>query len=305
MKPRESPCQNVGRKKKKARNTIGWLSNVLTPLPQVDTPTPGGTPAEKPKPKGPIKYPIDDLDVTISERERKAGKAVVRPTFERDVPFGPAFEPFLMSWAFTQSFGYVTSSSMCRRIVSCVFSAVLKLSTFTLDEFEMAIRHSLADVPCTLITEINISLMAVAKERNPVKFIALDSLDFYDSQDREGEVPFAELTKAARSLGDRRASGMDTPVNKEFKSGWEEGLTIFIRDVSENAFRSFHCIRRLSFSITARNRRQPSQPSPNPTIPPLHFRQRYFGSIVILGYCTDDFRASDAIRALSPPSFRG
>ncbi|KAF8342653.1 ATP-utilizing chromatin assembly and remodelling N-terminal-domain-containing protein [Cantharellus anzutake] len=178
-----------------------------------DTATPSGAPAEKPKPKGPIKYPIEDLDVTISERERKAGKAVVRPAFDRDVPFGSDFEPFLMSWAFMQSFG-----------------AVLKLSTFTLDEYEMAVRHNLPDVQCALITEIHLCLLTVAKERSPIKFIALDSLNFYDSQDREGEVPFADLTKAAKSVGDRRASGWETPIGRESKSGWEEGLTIFIRD---------------------------------------------------------------------------
>src|SRR5260370_19799093 len=115
----------------------------------------------------------------------------------------------------------------------------------------MAIRQSLKGVPCILITGINLSLMAVAKERNPVKFIALDSLDFYDSQDRGGEVPFAELTKAARSLGDRRASGMDTPVNRESRSSWEEGLTIFIRDVSRSVFLLPLFIRHLSLYITA------------------------------------------------------
>lgn len=61
----------------------------------------------KPKPKGPIKYPIDDLDVIISDREKKAGKQVVRPHLDRDLPFGELFEPFLMAWAFFQSFSYV------------------------------------------------------------------------------------------------------------------------------------------------------------------------------------------------------
>jgi hypothetical protein len=61
----------------------------------------------KPKPKGPVKYPIDDLDVVITDREKKAGKQVARPPLDRDLPFEDHFEPFLMAWAFFQSFGYV------------------------------------------------------------------------------------------------------------------------------------------------------------------------------------------------------
>lgn len=73
---------------------------------ETQTPTPA-FPDAKPKPRGPIKYPIDDLDVVITDREKKSGKQVTRPQIDRDVPFGKDFEPFLMSWAFFQSFGSV------------------------------------------------------------------------------------------------------------------------------------------------------------------------------------------------------
>ncbi|KAF9512921.1 hypothetical protein BS47DRAFT_1329990 [Hydnum rufescens UP504] len=179
-----------------------------------DSPAGSGPVVDKPKPKGPIKYPIDDLDVMITDRERKGGKQTLRPPLERDVPFGSDFESSLMSWCFMQSFG-----------------AVLKISSFTLDEYECAIRHSLPDVPCTLIAEVNSCLMSVAKERSPVKMIALDSLNFYDAVDPPGEVPLAELQKAAKALGDKRSSGWDSPAARENgRVGWEDGLAIFIRD---------------------------------------------------------------------------
>ena len=73
---------------------------------EAHTPTPT-LPDAKPKPRGPVKYPIDDLDVAITDREKKTGKKVTRPRIDRDVPFGRSFEPFLMTWAFFQSFGWV------------------------------------------------------------------------------------------------------------------------------------------------------------------------------------------------------
>lgn len=75
---------------------------------ETHTPSPA-LPDTKPKPKGPIKYPIDDLDVVITDREKKAGKHVMRPQMDRKVPFGEQFESFLMSWAFFQSFGFVAA----------------------------------------------------------------------------------------------------------------------------------------------------------------------------------------------------
>lgn len=86
--------------------------------------TPNPTTDAKPKPKGPIKYPIDDLDVVITDREKKAGKQLTRPKLNRDVPFGKSFEPFLMSWAFFQSFGYVLSASFVGHIVNPLHNLV-------------------------------------------------------------------------------------------------------------------------------------------------------------------------------------
>ena len=64
--------------------------------------------AEKKK-KKPIRYPTEDLDVTLSEKEKKAGMKVRRPIPSRSaLPFNDqegTFESFLMTWNFLVVYG--------------------------------------------------------------------------------------------------------------------------------------------------------------------------------------------------------
>jgi len=64
--------------------------------------------AEKKK-KKPIRYPTEDLDVTLSEKEKKAGMKVRRPIPSRSaLPFNDqegCFESFLMTWNFLVVYG--------------------------------------------------------------------------------------------------------------------------------------------------------------------------------------------------------
>lgn len=64
--------------------------------------------AEKKK-KKPIRYPTEDLDVTLSEKEKKAGMKVRRPVPSRSaLPFNDregSFESFLMAWNFLVVYG--------------------------------------------------------------------------------------------------------------------------------------------------------------------------------------------------------
>ena len=64
--------------------------------------------AEKKK-KKPIRYPTEDLDVTLSEKERKNGMKVRRPVPSRSaLPFNDrkgSFESFLMAWNFLIVYG--------------------------------------------------------------------------------------------------------------------------------------------------------------------------------------------------------
>jgi len=64
--------------------------------------------AEKKK-KKPIRYPTEDLDVRLSDKEKKAGMRVQRPIASRSsIPFQAdqgTFESFLMVWNFLVVYG--------------------------------------------------------------------------------------------------------------------------------------------------------------------------------------------------------
>ncbi|KAI6136757.1 chromatin remodeling complex protein [Pisolithus sp. B1] len=101
--------------------------------------------AEKKK-KKPIRYPTEDLDIQISEKDKKIGARVQKPVPSRTLlPFAEdpvAFESFLMAWNFL-----------------VVYGQPLHLSAFTMDEFEHALRHSAAETPCVMLGEIHSTLI--------------------------------------------------------------------------------------------------------------------------------------------------
>jgi bromodomain adjacent to zinc finger domain protein 1A len=67
--------------------------------------------ANEKKKKKPIRYPTEDLDVRLSDKEKKAGMRVQRPVPHRDaLPFNDdrgTFEAFLMTWNFLIVYGWV------------------------------------------------------------------------------------------------------------------------------------------------------------------------------------------------------
>lgn len=62
--------------------------------------------------KSVARWPIEDLDVVLTEKEKQGGKPVVRPLPHRiaDFPAPDYFEPFLMSWNFVTTYGFVLLS---------------------------------------------------------------------------------------------------------------------------------------------------------------------------------------------------
>lgn len=62
------------------------------------------------KKKKPIRYPTEDLDVRLAEKEKKTGIKVMKPVPSRILlPFGEdrsTFESFLMAWNFLVVYGY-------------------------------------------------------------------------------------------------------------------------------------------------------------------------------------------------------
>jgi hypothetical protein len=55
------------------------------------------------------RWPIEDLEVVLTEKEKASGKPIVRPTPHRTAEFAApeVFEAFLMAWNFVTTYGYV------------------------------------------------------------------------------------------------------------------------------------------------------------------------------------------------------
>ncbi|KAF8271339.1 chromatin remodeling complex protein [Lactarius quietus] len=172
--------------------------------------------AEKKK-KKPIRYPTEDLDVMLSEKERKNGMKVRRPVPSRSaLPFNDrkgSFESFLMAWNFL-----------------IVYGQPLHLSTFTLDELEHAIRHTLSDPPCQLIAEVHSGLIYNLRTVTFQRHSAVVSL-MNASEDDDGVdlgVTVKDLTTAMADVGNNWER---TPLrHSEGREGWEESLVGCIKD---------------------------------------------------------------------------
>ncbi|KAH9175409.1 chromatin remodeling complex protein [Lactarius sanguifluus] len=173
--------------------------------------------AEKKK-KKPIRYPTEDLDVMLSEKERKNGMKVRRPVPSRSaLPFNDregSFESFLMTWNFL-----------------IVYGQPLHLSTFTLDEFEHAIRHTLVEPSCQLIAEVHSSLIynlrTVAFQRHSAVGSLMNASEDDEDVDDLG-VSVKELTTTMADVGNNWER---TPLRHgEGREGWEESLVGCIKD---------------------------------------------------------------------------
>lgn len=190
------------------------------------------------KKKKPVKFPAEDLDVRLTEKEKKQGVRVVRPLPSRDLPFdscGPGvFESFLMSWNFLHVFSYAALRTVFEtRALTKVCSVPLNLSTFTLDEFEHALRHSTADPPCALIGEAHTALMSVLRGQQQTKHHpAVVSLMHAEAED--GADSAEDIISTEQLLGRMEAVGQTwesspTSANRE---DWESCLIGCLKDVS-------------------------------------------------------------------------
>jgi len=109
-------------------------------------------------------------------------------------------------------------------------SQPLHLSTFTLDELEHAIRHSLTEPPCQLIAEVHSSLVynlrTVAFQRHSA-VMSLMGASEADGDDLG--VTIEELTTAMADVGNNWER---TPLrHSEGRDGWEESLMGCLKDV--------------------------------------------------------------------------
>lgn len=109
-------------------------------------------------------------------------------------------------------------------------SQPLHLSTFTLDELEHAIRHTLAEPPCQLVAEIHSSLVYNLRTVTFQRHSAVMSL-MSASEDGEDDldITIEDLTTAMADVGNNWER---TPLrHAEGREGWEESLVGCLKDV--------------------------------------------------------------------------
>lgn len=174
------------------------------------------------------------MDVVLPERDKKAGAKVQRPIPSRGLPFRdmPAsFEPFLMVWNYLNVYGCVDLPlAATLSFVDVLLPSVpLHLSTFTLDEFEAALRHNTSEPPCALIAEIHATLIYNLRTVPSTRQTAITSLS--DPRLRDVfSIPPDVLTDAMFEVGNNWER---VPLRAtEGREGWEEALVGCLTDVS-------------------------------------------------------------------------
>ncbi|KIJ68264.1 hypothetical protein HYDPIDRAFT_146150 [Hydnomerulius pinastri MD-312] len=194
--------------------------------------------AEKKK-KKPIRYPTEDMDVRISDKEKKAGVKVKKPTPSRAlVPFGEdqaTFESFLMSWNFL-----------------VVYGQPLHISPFSMDDFEHALRHSVIEPSCPLLCEIHSTLIynlrTVPFNRHSAVLSLLHMKDTLQEDDKVFGVTINQLAAAMADVGNNWER---VPLRAgDMRLGWEDALVGCLKDhaTMENFPRLREVLTRLLFA---------------------------------------------------------
>ena len=163
-----------------------------------------------------IKYPIDDLLIEYAEeRDGPHGRIPVRPTPNKQLPFGEHFERFLMSWSFLN-----------------VMGKPISLSPFSLDEYEQALYYDdqWSTTPSALLKEIHAALINalitdLAAGHEPVRPLALTGrMDENDTDYWEGKkgATAETLRPVVEPLGESWFNKYLITHND--RKGWESAL---------------------------------------------------------------------------------
>ncbi|KAH9857859.1 chromatin remodeling complex protein [Lenzites betulinus] len=174
--------------------------------------------AEKKK-KKPIRYPTEDLDVVLGDKEKRAGMKLKRPVPSKlAMPFGEDQDTnadFLMCWNFLVVYGHP-----------------LHISSFTMDEFEAALRHSLVDPPCQLLAEIHATLIYILRTVAFNRHSAVMSLvDYKQEEGGDNEVFGVTVDQLTAAMADVGNNWERAPLrHTEGREGWEESLVGCLKD---------------------------------------------------------------------------
>ncbi|KIK82429.1 hypothetical protein PAXRUDRAFT_64788, partial [Paxillus rubicundulus Ve08.2h10] len=171
------------------------------------------------KKKKPIRYPTEDMDVRISDKEKKAGVKVKKPIASRALlPFGEdqaTFESFLMAWNFL-----------------VVYGQPLHLSPLTMDDFEHALRHSVIEPPCPMLCEIHATLIynlrTVPFNRHSA---VLSLLRLKNGLEEDHKVFGVTIDELAAAMADVGNNWERVPLRiQDTRAGWEDALLGCLKD---------------------------------------------------------------------------
>ncbi|KAI1797797.1 chromatin remodeling complex protein [Ganoderma leucocontextum] len=173
--------------------------------------------AEKKK-KKPIRYPTEDLDVTLNEKDRRAGMKSKRPVPSKlAMPFGEdqgTNAMFLMSWNFL-----------------VVYGQPIHLSSFTMDEFEGALRHSVIEPYCPLLAEIHSMLIYNLRTVPFNRHSAILSLMNWKEEQGDEEILGVNIEQLTTAMADVGNNWERAPLrHAEGREGWEESLIGCLKD---------------------------------------------------------------------------
>ncbi len=108
----------------------------------------------------------------------------------------------------------------------------LHLSTFTLDEFEHAIRHATDDPPCSLLAEVHSTLIYNLRT---VPFHRHSAVLSLIQEDDESLVLGNDTDTLTTTMADVGNNWERVPLRlAEGRQGWEDALVGCIKDVSAN-----------------------------------------------------------------------
>ncbi|KAJ3758377.1 chromatin remodeling complex protein [Lentinula raphanica] len=213
--------------------------------------------AEKKK-KKPIRYPTEDLDVRLTDKDIKTGMKLKRPVpTSHALPFNHipgVFESFLMTWNFL-----------------VVYGQPLHLSPFTLDEFEHAIKHTDIDIPCALLAEVHSTLIynlrTVPFARHSAVLSLLQRKEQLGAEGLEDEEYLGVNTdQLSAAMSDTGNNWERVPLrHAEGREGWEEALIGCLKDhaTRENFPRMREILTKLLFAPDPLEVSEHHEPSPS------------------------------------------
>ncbi|KXN89866.1 Imitation switch two complex protein 1 [Leucoagaricus sp. SymC.cos] len=247
--------------------------------------------AEK-KRKKPVRYPTEDLDIRISDKDKKAGVSLRRPMAQRSgLPLNETpntFEALLLCWNFLNAYG-----------------EPLHIWLFTLDDLAGALQHTLSELPCPLLAEVHSNLVynlrTVSFTRHSATMSLLRLKETLEPDHQVFGVTIEDLTSAMAEVGNNWER---VPLRHvEGREGWEDALVGCLKDLANvDNFPRLREILTLLFFAPAEDAAESNSPDTITLTAPSTPAERYYSlspedRVTILSFLCNQAVSSKTVRA--------